>query len=78
MANMPELKTIAVPARQLYRLLSALKGAPYEIRELMVTRGLPCKPGEENPIDALEAAYDKAIEEYAEVIRAAETPGDRG
>jgi hypothetical protein len=71
---LPELKTIAVPARQLYRLLSALKGAPYEIRELMITRGLPCKPGDENPIDALEAAYDEAIEVHAKALREAEIP----
>ena len=52
---MSEPKKISVDADALFRVLAALNGPDYYIRELQVTRG----PLFENPIDKLVTEYNE-------------------
>jgi hypothetical protein len=66
--GLPE--NVVVNAYALGLLLHALDGAPYEIRELQATRGLPLITNNEpNPIDVLKEQYNAQVYAYTELHR---------
>ena len=52
------MKTVTVDAESLRKILTALNGPSYFIREIQATRNLP---GRKNPIDILTDEFNQAV-----------------